>query len=389
MSSKKCVHIMVMPGWQASLAEVTLPHLKRYAEKIGADLNIISQRRFPHWPLSFEKHQIFEAGKEYDWNLYFDVDVLIHPDMDDVTLRHPPEKVGNWWYQDVRRICEAERIDVFRQDGRYYGVADCFVGTSRKTHGLWTPLTGSIEQYTPLLTTADRTCITTFSLSHNLARFKYPIEGVLLDERHLVYLAFKMNGSTEGREEVALAQLREWGIAPILSAAPKPDTLNRAPVVVFNLPAAETVSSAMRAHRGISVHTQAASLQDLPTVVAAADQGAALVVAVPPKEPLNQETERALRQFLYGVCNRRAPVVLVSGSRFADSGARYREVTAWNLKLMELAAEFDTGLFDLGLLLSTEGLGAMWTSPEILSAAGASYVGQQLISLLENKIFST
>jgi hypothetical protein len=379
---------MVMPGWQASLAEVTLPHLKRYAEKIGADLNVISQRRFPDWPLSFEKHQIFEAGKDYDWNLYFDVDVLIHPDMDDFTLRHPSEKVGNWWYQDVRGICEAERMDVFREDGRYYGVPDCFVATSRKTHGLWTPLGGNFDHYIPLLTTDDRSLITTFSLSFNLARYKYPIGGVLQSEGHLVYLGFNGDEVVGSREDAALAQLRQWGIAPVQSSVPSTTSRSLASVVLMNLPSAHEVSSEMKKSRGVAVDTKAASLEELVNLVNAIDPIASLVVAVPPAQVLNEEAERNMRQFLDLVCNRKSPVVLVSGCRFASSKESSRGITAWNLRLMELAAEFDVGFLDLDLLVSAEGLGAMYSSPGSLSPAGVSILSQYLISVLENKIFS-
>lgn len=389
MSSKKCVHVMVLPGWQASLADVTLPHLKRYAEKIGAEFNVICQRRFPEWPLSFEKHQIFEAGKDYDWNVYFDVDVLIHPDMDDFTLRHPPEQVGNWWYQDIRGICEAERMDVFRDDGRYYGVADCFVATSRKTHGLWTPLGGGFDHYIPLLSTADRSLITTFSLSFNLARFRYPIGGVLQNEGHLVYLGFKGDEVAGSREDAALAQLRQWGVAPVVSAAPNFTKGKLTSVVLVNVPGAHDVSSEMTKNREIAVSTQAPSVGELPTSLPAVDPGAALVVAVPSTQALNDEAERSVREFLGVACNRKAPVVLVSGCRFLPEEVSRRNVAAWNLKLMELAAEFDVGFFDLDLLVSTEGVGSMYSSPGSLSPSGVSKVSQCILSVLENKIFSS
>lgn len=390
MSSKKCVHVMVLPGWQASLADVTLPHLKRYAEKIGADLQVISQRKFPDWPVSFEKHQVFDAGKDYDWNVYFDVDVLVHPDFDDFTLRHPAEKVGNWWYQDVRGICEAERIDIFREDGRYYGVADCFVATSRRTHGLWTPLGGGFDHYIPLLKTDDRSKITTFSLSFNLARHKYPIGGVLQNEGHLVYMGFKGDEATGGREDAALARLKEWGIAPAVSVVPRAITRNLSSVVLMNLPAANEVASEMRRIREIPVDIQERSLEELPKSVHSVDPVASLVVAVPSGQPLNDQAERDLRQLLALVCDRQSPVVLVSGCRFAsleESGRR--AVTAWNLKLMELAADFDVGFFDLDLLASTEGIGAMYSSPGSLSPAGVSKVSHSILSVLENKIFSS
>ena len=140
MSVKKCVHVLVLLDWQKSIADIMLPLFSNYASKIGADLNIISQRRFPEWPEQFEKHQIFEAGKSYDWNIHFNIDTLIHPGLEDLTKDHPPSDVGNWWFRDLQFYVNTSAIPTFEQDGRFYGVDDALLVTSQATHHLWEPL---------------------------------------------------------------------------------------------------------------------------------------------------------------------------------------------------------------------------------------------------------
>jgi hypothetical protein len=378
-----------MPGWQASLAEVTLPHVTRYADTIGADLNIISQRRFPDWPLSFEKHQIWEAGKGHDWNIYFDVDVLLHPDLDDFTLRHPPETVGNWWYRDIRGICEAERMDVFRADGRYYGVGDCFVATSHLTHGLWTPRQGGFEHYLPLLTTDDRSLITAFSLSFNLAQNRYPIQGALRDGAHLVYLGFKGDEIAGSREDAALAQLKQWGIAPLSVPVVSEAKGQIRSVTLFNVPSGEQLSAEIGALRKIPASSRKGSLTELLGLIGSADPAGSLVIALPEGTKLNESGEHDLRDLMSTIAGRPSPSMLMTGYRFADGGRARRETSAWNLKLMQRAAEYDVGFLDYDLFVSSEGAEVMFGDSGELSKIGVSKLSQHILLSLEHKIFSS
>jgi hypothetical protein len=46
--------------------------LQAYASKIGAEFRVIRERRFPGWPLDYEKLQIHELAREdgNDWSIY-------------------------------------------------------------------------------------------------------------------------------------------------------------------------------------------------------------------------------------------------------------------------------------------------------------------------------
>lgn len=179
MSVKKCIHVMVLLDWQKSIGELTVPLFKRYAANIGADLNLITERRFPEWPAPYEKHQVFEAGKGYDWNIHFNVDILIDPNLGDITETHPPSNVGNWWFRDLQIFVNTTGIPPFERDGGSYGVDDALLLTSQATHNLWQPLATSFEVIQNRFKEPDPSLVTLFSLSYNFAQHGYKSSGVL------------------------------------------------------------------------------------------------------------------------------------------------------------------------------------------------------------------
>ncbi len=125
-------------GYAPEITALTYPLLKRYAHKIGADFRIITERKFPSFPVVYEKLQIHEAGRDNDWNVYIDSDALVHPDMFDVTehlskdtvLHHGCDMAGNRWRYDK----------FFRRDGRHIGSCNWFTVGSDWCIDLWKPL---------------------------------------------------------------------------------------------------------------------------------------------------------------------------------------------------------------------------------------------------------
>ena len=126
------------------ITTLTYPLLKQYAFKIKADFNIITQRKWPSWPVVYEKLQIFELGKNNDWNIYIDSDALIHPDMFDVTdhlgkdtvCHNAQDMAGNRWRYDR----------YFRRDGRHIGSCNWFAVASDWCIDLWHPLDITLEE---------------------------------------------------------------------------------------------------------------------------------------------------------------------------------------------------------------------------------------------------
>ena len=135
---KKTLWTLNVDSYAPRMAELTYPFLLAYARKIGADFRIIAKRRWPHMPAVHEKLQIFDLGRENDWNIYIDSDALIFPDMFDVTERVRKDTVvlysrdfaGNRFRYDNN----------FRRDGRDIGACNWFAVASDWCIDLWRPI---------------------------------------------------------------------------------------------------------------------------------------------------------------------------------------------------------------------------------------------------------
>ena len=168
------------PGkrYAPEVCSLTYPLLEGYARKIGADFRIIQERKFPEWPVVYEKLQIHELAKggrycnrcnaklwirgpesngyfrengvgcgcggefiEYppsEWNIYIDSDALVNPEMFDITehlgkdtvAHNGKDMAGVRWSYD----------QYFRRDGRHIGSCNWFTIASDWCLDLWRPL---------------------------------------------------------------------------------------------------------------------------------------------------------------------------------------------------------------------------------------------------------
>ena len=71
------------------MMELTVPLMKNYATKIGAEFIEITERKFPDFHIHYEKLQIYELGKDSDWNVFFDGDVIVNNSMIDIRKLNP------------------------------------------------------------------------------------------------------------------------------------------------------------------------------------------------------------------------------------------------------------------------------------------------------------
>lgn len=87
MSQKKTLYTLCVDNFEPAITAITFPLLKAYADKIGAEFYIISQRKHPDMPPVYEKFQIWDIEKERrsDWIVFMDADALFHPDFWDPT----------------------------------------------------------------------------------------------------------------------------------------------------------------------------------------------------------------------------------------------------------------------------------------------------------------
>lgn len=194
---KKCVHVVnIGDNYLKDLKQITLPNILQYAERIGADVNIITQRKFPEWPMTYEKMQVYEDGKGYDWNVLIDLDTLIHPDFCDVTMQYPKSVVSfNFAYNADTQL----RPDkYFARDGRNVGVATNFVVTSDWTHDLWEPLDISVDVAKQCVVRhhiTDEYCI-----SRNLAKYGMKYAGIA-PTPETQQLIFHIGAESENEQE--------------------------------------------------------------------------------------------------------------------------------------------------------------------------------------------
>jgi len=139
MRKTKAVFTLNIDGHYApEITDLTYPLIASYAKRIGAELIQITDRKFHEWPVVYEKLQIHELGREFEWSIYFDSDCVVHPDLFDLTEMIPRDTVvqnskdlaGNRFTYD----------EYFRRDGRNIGACNWFTVASRWCLDLWRPL---------------------------------------------------------------------------------------------------------------------------------------------------------------------------------------------------------------------------------------------------------
>ena len=133
---KKVVWTLAVGNYFPELCEITLPNHARYAEKIGAEFKVITERAYPEWHPTYEKVQVFNLGKGNDWNIHLDADLLVSPDMPDVTAADP-YTVGWYSLYDAALYFQADRY--FARDGRRAGICSAFLAVPAACHDLWEP----------------------------------------------------------------------------------------------------------------------------------------------------------------------------------------------------------------------------------------------------------
>jgi len=138
-TDKKTVFTLNLNGYAPEITELTYPLIEAYAHKIGADFHIIRERKFPEWPITFEKLQIHELGQDNDWNIYIDSDTLIHPDTPDMTQLLPRDTVSHFGKDFSLVRWRTDRY--FQRDGRNIGSGNWLAVASNLCIDLWKPPT--------------------------------------------------------------------------------------------------------------------------------------------------------------------------------------------------------------------------------------------------------
>jgi len=200
---RKTLFTLSVDNYAPDIFALTRPYMERYAQKIGAEFHVISERKFPDYPIVYEKFQVYELGRGNDWNLFVDGDVLIHPDTYDITEHVKKDTVAQWGADFNFRW---DHDDYFRRDGRHLSTCNWFTLTSDWTHDFWTPLQDMTlkealshihpAQYELQRSMKTEHFIDDYVLSRNLARYGLRYlqlrdwDGFTIDKVPLLYHYF-------------------------------------------------------------------------------------------------------------------------------------------------------------------------------------------------------
>jgi hypothetical protein len=90
---KKLLVTLNISDYDKEIAELTFPYMREYAKNIGADFHIITERKFPDFPLMLEEFQMYEFSQTYDWIIFLDGDCLINSKGIDLTTLVEKDRV--------------------------------------------------------------------------------------------------------------------------------------------------------------------------------------------------------------------------------------------------------------------------------------------------------
>lgn len=175
---KKVIWTLDIGNYAPELKRLTRPFLLRWAEKCRAEVRTITERKYPEWPVVYEKLQIHDLGRGNDWNIYVDSDALVHPDFVDITEFLNRDTVLHYGCDFAPNRFRSD--EYFRRSGRQIGSCNWFTVASGDCLDLWHPLEISLEEAIKRITptTNERNfdmepshLIDDYTLSRNIARF--------------------------------------------------------------------------------------------------------------------------------------------------------------------------------------------------------------------------
>jgi hypothetical protein len=120
--------------WQ-SLAEVTLPSQRAYAQRLAADFVVMDKRVHAH--PQYDKWQLYELLATYDRVVFLDADVVVRPDCPDLFVCVPQKYVGGenelasfpGQAQHLERFCQ--RLGLAALPCPFYLNSGVFVASAR------------------------------------------------------------------------------------------------------------------------------------------------------------------------------------------------------------------------------------------------------------------
>ena len=218
---RKLIHVVNINDFFPELFALTYPTIRSYAERNGYMINMITERKFPDYPINYEKMQVYEDGKDADVNILCDADMLIHPEFPEVTEFLKRDSIAFNDNYNISWKYHVDRIRYFMRDGRDVGIATNFVVSSDWTHDVWEPLSISqkdIEELAKKENTdtggaegrgwghyADE-----FALSYNMAKYGLKYTGVTWEDWMRPWLIHTGTGDKNEALQMARQTLEKW-----------------------------------------------------------------------------------------------------------------------------------------------------------------------------------
>lgn len=198
---KKKLFTVIVDNYFPELLTYTVPNIERFAHKIGAELSIISERKYPEFPPTFEKLQIHELGRDSDYNILVDADTMFHREMFDPTSVVMPNSFGCYMQFDASLLFEPDEF--FYRDGRALGVASNFMVVPRACHDIWTPFEFTAEE--AKTKTKRWFIIDEYCISRNVARYGLKCTGLLGNDLQHLIQHFDVNSKNPDKQAVVEA----------------------------------------------------------------------------------------------------------------------------------------------------------------------------------------
>ena len=166
---KKVLIVTKVDNYRPDLCEFTIPNLKAYASRIGADFFEIEHRKFSNQHPAFEKLQAYECMGAYDKALLIDADIMLHPKLPDLTGSFSLAECGSWMNYQIKApqltLWNIDNDPYFQRDGRNLGVVGSIVGCSKYTKDIFKPsFSVPTDLYRPEI-------IDEYVMSRNVAKF--------------------------------------------------------------------------------------------------------------------------------------------------------------------------------------------------------------------------
>lgn len=171
---KKAVFTVLVDNYNPELCRKTIPTIRAYADKIGAEYIIIDKRKYPDFPPTYEKMQIYELGRGFDYCILIDADFIVDKNAPDFTEGISPGYVGVLEAFDAD--AQFSKDECFIKDGRNIGLVSSLVVTDKKTHKAWEPLDLTWEEARQR--TKREFIIDEYCLSRNLAKYGFKFTGL-------------------------------------------------------------------------------------------------------------------------------------------------------------------------------------------------------------------